>query len=230
TEEKLPLKKWVHLAASYNGTTGWLRLYCNGKKCAELKVPAAPLFESDKPVNIGQGEMMQATWMARVMHPAKYSIDGMVDELRLYNIALTDDQVIKSYRNVERHLGSITPPDLEPRKLPKRKNSGKFGATYTSLDFYDTWNGLFRFGAHPDVVVEFDKLPTSFIFWRGASYLPMMANEKNQWLTNEFNETWGRSGGWGCMEPMSDKEGFCNHAKILENTPARTVVQWRYPL
>jgi len=29
---------------------------------------------------------------------------------------------------------------------------------------------------------------------------------------------------------MSDKEAFSNHAKILEKTPARTVVQWRYPL
>ena len=32
------------------------------------------------------------------------------------------------------------------------------------------------------------------------------------------------------MEPMSDKEAFTNHARIIENTPARTVVHWRYPL
>jgi hypothetical protein len=29
---------------------------------------------------------------------------------------------------------------------------------------------------------------------------------------------------------MSDKESYNNHARIIENTPARTVVQWRYPL
>jgi hypothetical protein len=29
---------------------------------------------------------------------------------------------------------------------------------------------------------------------------------------------------------MSDKEAYTNHARILEQTPARTVVHWRYPL
>jgi hypothetical protein len=58
----------------------------------------------------------------------------------------------------------------------------------------------------------------------------MLVNERGQWYSNEFNETWNRSGGRGCQEPMSDKESFSNHVKILENTPARCVVQWRYPL
>jgi hypothetical protein len=47
---------------------------------------------------------------------------------------------------------------------------------------------------------------------------------------NEFNETWNRSGGQGCQEPMSDKESFFNHVRVIENTPARVVVHWRYPL
>jgi hypothetical protein len=58
----------------------------------------------------------------------------------------------------------------------------------------------------------------------------MMVNDKGQWYSNEFNETWNRTGGEGCQEPMSDKESYNNHARIIENTPARTVVHWRYPL
>ncbi len=58
----------------------------------------------------------------------------------------------------------------------------------------------------------------------------MMVNEKGQWYSNEFNETWGTSGGQGCQEPMSDKESYTNHARIIENTDARVVVHWRYPL
>ena len=69
-----------------------------------------------------------------------------------------------------------------------------------------------------------------FIFWRGAGDIPMIVNEKEQWYSNEFNETWGRSGGQGCQEPMSDKESFFNHVRVIENTPARVVVQWRFPL
>jgi hypothetical protein len=29
---------------------------------------------------------------------------------------------------------------------------------------------------------------------------------------------------------MSDKESYTNHARIIENTRARVVIQWRYPL
>jgi hypothetical protein len=58
----------------------------------------------------------------------------------------------------------------------------------------------------------------------------MLVNEVGQWYSNEFNETWNRSGGQGCQEPMSDKESFFNHVRVIENTPARVVVQWRFPL
>ena len=133
---------------------------------------------------------------------------------------------------LDRHVRSVRAPSpiSTARVLPAGLKTGKFGAYYTHLPFYDTWEGMFRFSEHPDVVVEFDRQPTSFVFWRGVGFITMMVNEKGEWYSNEFNETWDRSGGKGCQEPMSDKEAFSNHAKILENTPARTVVQWRYPL
>jgi len=53
---------------------------------------------------------------------------------------------------------------------------------------------------------------------------------RDRWYSNEFNETWNRSGGQGCQEPMSDKESYTNHVRIIENTEARVVVHWRYPL
>ena len=58
----------------------------------------------------------------------------------------------------------------------------------------------------------------------------MMVNEKQQWYSNEFNETWGRSGGQGCQEPMSDKEAYTNYVRVLETTGARVAVHCRYPL
>ena len=67
---------------------------------------------------------------------------------------------------------------MEIRSLPVIHRSGKFEATYTNLKFYETWDNLWRFSEHPDVVVSFDQLPTKFVFWRGAGYIPMMVNEK----------------------------------------------------
>ncbi|MBT3191723.1 MAG: LamG domain-containing protein [Verrucomicrobia bacterium] len=221
----LPLRAWVHVAASYDAKQG-ADIYVNGETWAEQQGAFGALKKVSSPLRIGQGDMLIPTRVSRVSHPALYSIDGLLDELRLYDRAITETEVKASFLNVQ----SVPKPDLDQRKLPDVKTTGKFGARYTNLGFYDTWDGLFRFGEHPDVVVEFDDLPTAFVFWRGVSYLPMMVNEEDQWLTNEFNETWNRSGGWGCMEPMSDKESFCNHVKILENTPARVRVLWRYPL
>jgi hypothetical protein len=119
---------------------------------------------------------------------------------------------------------------MDKRVLPEGENKGEFGAYFTHLKFYDVWDNLWRFSEHPDVVVEFDTSPAKFVFWRGVGYIPMMVNDKGQWYSNEFNETWNRSGGEGCQEPMSDKESYNNHARILENTSARSVVHWRYPL
>lgn len=225
SKKTLPLRAWVHVAASYDAKQG-AALYVNGEKWAEQQGAFGALEQVSGPLRIGQGDMLIPNRVSRVSHPTLYSIDGLLDELRLYDRALTEVEVRASFTNVQ----TVPTPDLDERKLPDVKTTGKFGARYTNLGFYDTWDGLFRFGEHPDVVVEFDDLPTAFVFWRGVSYLPMMVNEKDQWLTNEFNETWNRSGGWGCQEPMSDKESFCNHVKILENTPARVRILWRYPL
>jgi hypothetical protein len=34
----------------------------------------------------------------------------------------------------------------------------------------------------------------------------------------------------GCCEPMSDKKIVFGHVQILEQSPARVVLKWRYPL
>ncbi len=228
----LERKEWAHVAGSYDPAAGMVRVYLDGKLAGEQQAPAgAALGKSGEPIQIGQGiPMMQSDPVRRNTFVAQFSFDGLIDEVRIYDRALTPEQVAGSHQAFQLSDAARTKPDLDPRVLPAGRQTGTFGAHYTQLKFYDTWDGLFRFGAHPDVVVEFDRYPTSFVFWRGTCYIPMLVNENGQWYSNEFNETWNRSGGRGCQEPMSDKESFSNHARILENTPARCVVLWRYPL
>ena len=78
----------------------------------------------------------------------------------------------------------------------------------------------------PDIVVTFDKLPGRYVLWHGVGYIPMMVTENGRWYSNEFNETWWR----GCCEPMSDKKMMFGRVHILEQSPARVVLRWRYPL
>lgn len=67
-----------------------------------------------------------------------------------------------------------------------------------------------------------------FVFWEHASYVPWWDLD-NMAVTYEFMETWGY-GNQGCSEPMQDKENRYSKPEIVENSPARVVVLWRYAL
>lgn len=226
----LERRRWYQLAGVYDKAAGSLRLYIDGRLAGEQPAPKEGVDQPTGFLQIGQGKPLPPAHNVRIRLATLFSLDGLIDEVRIYDTPLTTPQVASSCRINQLADGMPASPDIPPRVLPSGPATGKFGAHYTHLEYYDTWDGLFRFGPHPDVVVEFDNNPSRFVFWRGMGFIPMLVNEKGHWYSNEFNETWNRSGGQGCMEPMSDKESFTNHAKILENTPARVVVQWRFPL
>ncbi len=227
----LERRTWYHVAASFDGATGEMKLYVDGEPAGEKTVAPGSIELSAKDVKIGQGKTR------RPMNPVRrhtfqdyYSIDGLLDEIRVHDVALSGEEISGIVAAYDLSDGEKSSPQMDTRVLPDGEDRGEFGAYYSHLKFYDVWDNLWRFSGHPDVVVEFDESPAKFVFWRGVGYIPMMVNENGQWYSNEFNETWNRSGGQGCQEPMSDKESYTNHVRIIENTPARTVVHWRYPL
>jgi len=67
-----------------------------------------------------------------------------------------------------------------------------------------------------------------FVFWRDASYIPIWDMDQAA-MTNEFIECWG-AGNQGCNEPMQDRECRYSRVQLLEKSPARAVVHWRYAL
>jgi hypothetical protein len=159
-----------------------------------------------------------------------FSLDGLLDEVRIYDIQLTPDQIEESYKNFYPGSSIINNPDSPSRSLPEATPSGKFRAYYKSLTFYENYDNFWRFSDHANVIVEFAKNPNRFIFWYGTAYIPMIVNDQNQWYCNEFNETWSTSGGVSSQEPMSEKKNLINHVRIVEQSPARVIVHWRYPL
>jgi hypothetical protein len=224
---KLERKQWYHLAATYDQATGQMVIFVNGKEVDRKGVAKAEIEMSLKDIQIGKGKERRPTDPVREnTFPGDYSLDGLIDEVKIYDVALSQNQMVELYNQYNPEMKV----DIDKRILPRGEDRKQFGAYYTNLKFYDIWDNLWRFSEHPDVVVEFDGNPSKFIFWRGVSYIPMMVNENGFWYSNEFNETWSTSGGEGCQEPMSDKECFYNHARIIENTPARVVVHYRFPL
>ena len=228
----LERKNWYHITGTYDMNSAKISLYVNGKPAGEKKVAKAGNIElSSNNLLIGRGKKRRPTDPVRAnTFPDYYSFDGLYDEIKVYDVALTPEEVQKSFNNYNTTPAILANSDIPPRVLPSVGNTGTFGAQYSALKYFDTWDNLFRFSTGADVIVSLGDNPGKFVFWRGVSYIPMMVNEKNQWYSNEFNETWGKSGGQGCQEPMSDKGSYYSHVKVLENTPARVVVQWRFSL
>lgn len=67
-----------------------------------------------------------------------------------------------------------------------------------------------------------------FVFWSKASFIPWWEMDQAV-MSNEFVETWG-FGAEGCAEPMQDRENRYSKVQIIENSPARIKIKWRYAL
>lgn len=125
------------------------------------------------------------------------------------------------------------------RICPERA-APRFGASYTMLshpapvyvgvDQTARWEDLWAGSDLRDVVVSFPDRPQRFVFWRGTSYVPCWALP-NAWLTYEWLEAEpDHYGAVDCVEPIMDKQCRYSRARIVESSPARVVVHWRYAL
>ena len=225
---KLSTYRWTHIAGAYG--SGKMQIYVDGKPCGELSVPGGEINIPDKDLLIGLNNTPgRPTDPVRgpVCHlPGIYGIEGLIDEVRIYNTTLDSSQVAESYKNFKPVDALIAQPDLDRRILPGRPGRAvKFGAEYTELDYHELWNNLWRGSGYDDVVVKFDDYPTTIAFWRGVNGGVGWVTENNKWMSDQSLEVGGPH---GCSEHMSDKQCRHAHVRIIENTDARVVVHWRY--
>lgn len=227
----LALFRWYQLAGTYDKGQGVMRLYLNGKQIGEKAVGGSGVEATNADIRLGKAGLLEVpTDGTHDTLPSEFGLDGLIDEVNVYNVGLNRRQVAESFASMNLGPAVLNHPDMHPRHLPNPTTNRKFEAYYTRLQYYETWDNMWCFGSFPDVVVGFDQSPTKFVFWRGVSFVPMMVNESNQWFTEEFNETGFCEDAPGDCEPMSDKACRVSHVRIIENNPARVVVQWRYRL
>jgi len=110
------------------------------------------------------------------------------------------------------------------------KDPGPFGAFYKTLKYWTEWDNPRRIGDYADVVVQFDRSINRLVFWRGTTNVPHWTNEQNHWYENEFVERRAGDSGLpgGCAEPMQDHDSRFSNVRIIQSTPARAIVHWRY--
>ena len=222
---RIPLKKWTQVVASYDPLTG-ISLYIDGQLAGKLAVTGRidPALKTG--LRIGRNfEDLPPTALVRksASFPAYYSLDGILDELKIYDYALGANEIASSYSN----LKPAVDPELSNRRWPSLPVTKHFGAVYTSLKLYPEWDALWRTGPYSDVVVNFEKEAFHYVFWRGANFGESMVTENGIWVGDQSFESGTKV---GTAEHMNDKHNMHSHVSIVESNDARVVLHWRYGL
>lgn len=220
----LDLRTWAHVAATYDPQAG-VTLYLNGKKIKSLPLRGEFTAAADQELRIGMNHVKRkAAYPVRPFAtlPSFYSLDGLLDEVKLYDRALSPEQIAMACRT-DKPVPSIP---LPPRRMPSGpKGPGKFGAFYCRLQYEQGWDALWPVACDPDVVVRFDDSEVRVVFWRGLRYSPAWVMPNGLWMADQGAENFNNRD--GCIEHMLDPHCRYSHVRIIENTDARVVVHWR---
>jgi hypothetical protein len=224
----VPLREWVHITCVYKAKDEMV-LYLNGEPVSRLPISGTLSFPAKSRAIIGMvaaPERPSNTIRTWGTVPTFFGLSGIIDEIKIFDQALAEDQVGSSFSDIR-----PPSPDIKPHKLPVIKDDpGRFGAFYTRLEYYPEWDTLWPVDQDPDIVVCFEDNPVRLIFWRGIRYGPCWVSENQNWMTDQSLETWGtgKTDIEGCFEHMQDRHCRFSHVRIIENTDARVVVHWRY--
>ena len=226
--ETVPLRKWMHLTGVYSAQKE-MQLYVNGERVSSTPIDGALTFP--KKTNCVLGMVAEPVRPSNTIRtwgtiPTYFGLDGIIDEVNVYDTALSAAQIKSNFSKYE-----VAAPEIKARRLPLPENNpNRFGAYYTKLKYYDGWDKLWPVDQDPDIVVCFKDNPVKLVFWRGIRYGPCWVSENELWMADQSLETWGNGKNdiEGCFEHMQDRHCRFSHVRIIENTEARAVVHWRY--
>ncbi|MHC4214191.1 MAG: LamG-like jellyroll fold domain-containing protein [Planctomycetota bacterium] len=228
----LELLKWAHVVGTFDKEQG-INLYVDGKSVGSLAVKGSVMPAKGHNLYIGKSQKKMSPVgserkaSARIM--SNMIFDGLIDEVKIYNKALSPAQVGKAY-------AAVKPAKAQPlsfRVMPSGPKDvpNRFGASYTRLMYAGEWEKHWRVSEHSDILITFEDNPVRLVFWRGTAYGALWVAENGKIMADQSLE---RSGGgksrMGCAEHMSDKQCRFAHVRLIENNEARIVLHWRYAI
>ena len=225
--KSIPLLKWSHVTMVCDASKG-IALYIDGEPAGEIAFSGHPVLADDAETCIGKTQVkMNPALTERKTSKAIVSLmyfNGLIDELDLRGAALSGEEVRQAFKLTP--VANIQP--LQFQKMPSGSDEPRpFGAYYTKLKYAPGWDARWEGSDLPDVVVRFTGSPVKLVFWRGTGYIPALVSENGIWMTDQSGENFGYG---ECYEAMGDKQCRYSHVRIIENTPARVVIHWRYAL
>jgi hypothetical protein len=114
--DNIPANQWTHMFITYNGSVG--KLYRNGTQVA-TDSPIGEFYDWSETVYIGAATASPdtGTW-------TDY-FNGSIDEVRIYNRALSADEILAIYN-------STAPYYISNHSLPRTDSNGNYNYTYTT--------------------------------------------------------------------------------------------------
>jgi len=154
---------WYLLTASYSNNDGLMKLYVDENLVVVKKIKPGRIILSEKNIRVGRGKPRRPiNPVRRNTFPGQFAFDGLIDEVKIYNSALSQAEIKDYFDRTEAKSKGI---EMDKRVLPVGDADLGFGARYEHLKFYDIWVNLWCFSEHPDIVVGFDDNPSKFVFW-----------------------------------------------------------------
>ena len=136
-EARILLGEFIHVAATLNGVTGAMSVYENGVLMAQVTTAIRPFADLDPASNPGVGIGNHGGYPGT---PHNFPFNGRIDELKLYDQALTSDEVLAVY-NASR--GSQK-PTLSINDVATTEGDLRFGTNLGALVPKNANGGLDR--------------------------------------------------------------------------------------
>ncbi len=183
---------------------------------------SAPQAKADRPLDLPLGKKVQ------VSLPLPTTSNAEKDVLHVALVAASGRELWQKKISTMRVNQPPKLPEFGATELKLRYDApisvrNPETGEFSSMDYATAWDAQLD-----DVVVS---LPNGsrFVFWRGSSYIPFWAGEHNTGMSYEWAETLPPPDGFvDCVEPLMDKELRYSRVEIVESTPARVHVRWRY--
>lgn len=233
--EKIDLYKWAFITATYDHTQG-MSLYLNGEKVGTNNYVGFPSFNNFTKIARNSYDMNpDHVHRPYGAFPSKYSFDGIIDEIKGYKYILSEKEIQELYASAK----PAKDPDFKQRYLPKGPEElpNEFSAYISALSYYPEYDAVWKGEAPEDIVVTFKDIPFRIVAWRGIRSAPCMVMKNTTidndiWVADQSAEYFAgkqRPGNThGCAEHMSDAQCRYSRVRLIENTPARKVIHWRY--
>ena len=154
----MEVEKWHHLVTVVDREAGRMKQYLNGKLSAEKSfIPGR------------QGEVSLGDWFFGGMPSFNDRFDGMIDDARIYSVALSDEEVGKIYNNNGGDLGLVaefTAPSItddsnisvnvrflrfEEPVLAENFTMSDLNVTGATISNFTSLDGNFSFNLIPDL-------------------------------------------------------------------------------